>query len=258
MNQGEQFQEHSTAPDNGFSAFQLLLFIWSRKWRILLMTCAITALLGYFILQLPKVYQASSTLLLGGADKGMPLSGMNLLPNAKDAKMETYIEFMHSRAFAQTLISELQLSREPEYSDTQVNILRRFQSNLSISQVRNTDMLKVSFSSYSPELAQRVANSIGPAFFEFHAKLQQQKVLNSSERLNIQLVEIQARLSETEQNLQQYLDDNNIVDLGAQISMLQDQVNELVKEQLKQQQQLSEARIHLQQIKRAGDDYQPY
>ncbi|ALS98659.1 GumC family protein [Lacimicrobium alkaliphilum] len=256
MTPSDAFQEHNPAQDNGFSAGQLLLFLWGRKWRILLMAGVITALLGYFILQLPKVYQASSTLLLGGADKGMPLSGLNLLPNAKDAKMETYNEFMHSRAFAQILIDELELDQKPEYSGSDADNLRRFQGNLSINQVRNTDMLKVSFASYSPELAQQVANSIGPAFFEFHAKLQQQKVLNSSERLNIQLVEIQARLSETEQNYQQYLDNNNIVDLKAQISMQQDQVSELVKEQLKQQQQLSEARIHLDQIKAAGDDYQ--
>lgn len=249
-------QEQNTKPENGLSAAQLVLFMWSRKWRILLMTLLVTALIGYFILQLPKVYQASSTLLLGGADKGMPLSGINLLPNAKDAKMETYIEFMRSRAFAQTLIDELELKQIPEYTGTNADILRRFQNNLSINQVRNTDMLKVSFASYSPQLAQRVANSIGPAFFEFHAKLQQQKVLNSSERLNIQLVEIQARLSETEQNYQQYLDRNNIVDLRAQISMLQDQVSELVREQLQQQQQLSEARIHLSQIEAADGDYQ--
>ncbi|WP_088328880.1 tyrosine-protein kinase domain-containing protein [Lacimicrobium sp. SS2-24] len=251
----EKPQEQQLYQSSSFSAGQLLLFMWNQKWRIIIMTIAITVLLGYFILQLPKVYQASSTLLLGGADKGMPLSNLNLLPNAKDAKMETYIEFMHSRAFAQILIDELTLRQKPEYGGSDADVLRRFQANLSINQVRNTDMLKVSFSSYSPKLAQRVANSIGPAFFAFHARLQQQKVLNSSERLNIQLVEIQARLSETEQNFQQYLDNNNIVDLRAQMGMLQDQVSELVKEQLKQQQQLSEARIHLSQIKASGDDY---
>ncbi|GAB3023347.1 GumC family protein [Bowmanella dokdonensis] len=248
--------EQSVYPQQSVGTGHILLFLWQKKWRVLFLAALMTTAAGFMILKLPKIYTASSTLLLGSADKGLALPSLSL-PGVGGNELDTYIEFIRSRAFARILVDQLVLGTRPEYAPLagESEIVRQFQQNLAISQVKNTDMLKVSFSSTSAETAQEVADSIGPTFFSFHGKLQQQKVLNRSEHLNQQMQEIQARLGKAESDYQQYLDSNNIADLQAQMSMTQSQISELVREQLQQEKRLSEARINLQQARKVRGNH---
>ncbi|MDF2179797.1 polysaccharide biosynthesis tyrosine autokinase [Aliiglaciecola sp. CAU 1673] len=245
------------SPEAMTSPAQVVLFFWRKKWRILFLAALMAVGAGFYILQLPKVYTASSTLLLGGADKGMPLPNINIGQTTGDTEMDTYIEFMRSRTFAQAVIEHLNLQDEAEYADisSESELISKFRSNLAVSQVKNTHMVKVTFSSRSPETAQSVADDIGPTFFEFHAKLEQQKVQNRSDNLNIQLMEIQQRLANSELTVQEYVRKYDIVDLKAQLSLAQNEINELVKEQMQHERKLSELRITYHQALAARDDF---
>jgi polysaccharide biosynthesis transport protein len=250
----EAVQYHETSFDLG----DLLGFIWQKIIRIALLTLSIIVIAGFFVMQLPKIYLASSTLLLSDSSgSGMQMPSMALLAKGStNNKMDTYIEFIRSRQFISQIIIDLDLLKEPEFyqkkpknSEPVSYAIDYFLSNLSISKVRNTDMIRLSFSAYKAKLAMKIVNRIGPAFFDFHAKLQQQKVRDRSSRLNSQLDDISKRLSDAEQKLQIYQDKNNIVDVHIQIEMSKNEMASLVREKLMNDKLISEEIASIKQVK---------
>jgi len=248
--------EFNQLSDTSFDLGDLFSFIWQYKFRIVLLTTFLIISAGFFVLQLPKVYIASSTLLLSenSSNTQMPsLAGLTV--TGKDSEMDTYIEFIRSRQFITIIITDLALQDEKEFNPEDPNdtdfmgyAIDKFSSNLTLNKVRNTDMLRLNFASYSAKLATKIVNSIGPAFFRFHTNLQQQKVRDSSIRLNSQLEEITNRLTTAEKKLQSYQDQYGIVDVRIQIEMAKNEITSLIKEQLANDKLISEETASIAQI----------
>jgi len=249
-------------PESSFDLGDLLSFVWQYKFRILLLTAFFIFSVGFFVLQLPKVYVASSTILLSdNASSSQMPSLASFTASGKDSEMDTYIEFIRSRQFITLIITDLALQDEKEFhpknsknSDLINYAIDEFSSKLTLSKVRNTDMLRLSFASFNAELATKIVNSIGPAFFRFHANLQQKKVRESSIRLNSQLEEITTRLATAEKKLQSYQDKYGIVDVHIQIEMAKNELTSLIKEQLLNDKSISEEMASIEQIKNASKD----
>ncbi|MDN4502888.1 polysaccharide biosynthesis tyrosine autokinase [Alteromonadaceae bacterium BrNp21-10] len=249
--------------NNSFDFTDLLTFLWGKKFRIVALALVMTVSAGYFVVQLPKVYVASSTLMLAQGSSGGFKPSMMSLAGGEDGKMDTYMEFIKSRQFAEIIVSELELHREKEFQskngagqDQFDTALEKFLDKLSMSKVRSTDMLRLSFSSYSPKLATHIVNTIGPAFFAFHGSLQQQKMDDASSRLVSQLTDTESRLAEAEQALLEYQQQNNIIDVKTQIEMSQSEITALVQEKLLNEKLLSDAHTSLAQTRQYADNEQ--
>lgn len=254
--------------DNQNSAFDLsdlLIFLWQKKIRIICSALILLLVGGYYIVNLPKFYTASATLLLGSNDNGFKLpSNMSSFTGGDNSKINTYMEFMRSKQFVQNVVLDLDLQTSKEFQSAirfgsdlgqlQYSI-RFFLQNLSLMPVADTELLRVSFTSASPLQAKQVVNYIGPAFFTFYAEKGKKKADDTSEWLNEQLKLLEIKLAEADTSLQEFMRENRLMDISSQLQLARNEISALLAEKLMNEKALARIESTYQQIKKFNNDY---
>ncbi|MCU7553660.1 polysaccharide biosynthesis tyrosine autokinase [Alteromonas sp. ASW11-19] len=243
-----------------FDLGDLFSFLWAKKWAIML-TATLFIVLGYMYVQsLPRLYAASSTLLLNEDSNTLPLAGMAALTGSAGSQMDTHIEFIRSRQFLKSIVKAQQLHLTPEFLpphgpnagvpdiDHTVSVI---QEDLSLSVIADTNMLKVTFVARDPSIAMQVANAIGPAFFDDQASRESGRVASASHWISEQIDTAREMLDASELQLQQFLEANQLVDVGSEMALLQNEIVALMRERLNAEKQLSELSASLEQLQRA-------
>jgi capsular polysaccharide biosynthesis protein len=130
----------------------LLQTIWIRGWVVLLVAVLSTGVtVGASVMQ-PPMYAASIEILVGQRSTDeIPEDVFDL-----QQLTQTLAETMHSRRVAEGVIQELNLRTTPE------NLLQ----NMSVEQVRATQIIQVEYRDTNPQRAQEVAETTGKVFSE--------------------------------------------------------------------------------------------
>jgi capsular exopolysaccharide synthesis family protein len=134
--------------------------------------------------------------------------------------METQFEIIESTAVLHEVIRELNLTSEfgneygdgtPMQLDTTYKLLS---SMISLSQTRNTSIIKVSATTNDPDLSARIANTVVDKYIEYRNSLLQDA---SSRGITALLKQEEEKIEEIQalaQELEQYKKDNDITDLN--------------------------------------------
>jgi capsular exopolysaccharide synthesis family protein len=105
--------------------------------------------------------------------------------------------------------------------------LEIFQSRFSVSPVRNSELIDVSFSAVSPELAAEVANTVMDEFINMHMDSKLKASSNASKFLERQIEGAQIKLESSEVELQKFARGIGIVSLDPKLNMVMRQLEEL-------------------------------
>lgn len=239
--------------------------LWHMKFRIIFVAAWMIASGGYYVINLPKTYVASSILLLGSSSNSLNLPSVAGFTDGGDSKMDTFMEFMQSRQFIDIVIDDLSLKEVKEFQpqkevltgiDLADHIASEFLNKLSLSVVRETEMLKVSFESSSPQLATNVVNHFGPTFFEYQAEKDRIKATETTEWLNNQLKPLEEKLADAEEALQNYLKENQLIDVSSQIELARTELTALMGEKLESDKTLAELEATVMQIRKYRNNEQ--
>lgn len=261
MKTAETFQPEI---DSAFDLAELISFLWHKKFRIAFFTLLIAVAGAYHIFNLPKIYTASSTILLGDGEKGFSLnSAVSNFGGDGDTKIDTYLEFIRSRQFIGQVVDELGLIYDPEFRPVSTGVTDEYTRDhainvllggLSLSRLGETTLIKVMFSSKNPVNAAAVANMIGPAFFAFQAEMGKQKANATSQWLSQQLGELETKLATAEQTLQDFLVNNNLTDVRSQLDISRVEISGLLQERLAIEIKFAEVTASVEQIEKAANN----
>lgn len=137
-----------------------LVIIWNKKIRILLIT-AIFIVLGtfYSYKYITPEYISSATLVLatseGKADNQInTITTTDITLNSK--LVSTYSELLKSKNVIRQVISNLRMNVEEE----------ELRENISISSVKDTELIKISVTSKDPTDASKIANEMAKVFID--------------------------------------------------------------------------------------------
>lgn len=234
-------EEYEKSQEISFDIADLFSFLWQKKLPILITIALLVSGGFWYVKQLPKLYLASSTLLLDDKTSNVGLPGLAALTGGSPNKMDTHIQFIRSKKFIQEVVEKLALQTEPEFYPLRgplagkpdiEHTIEVVLEDLTLSHINGTDMLKVSFVSKTPRIAATIVDQIGPSFFAFQAEKNRERAEQASQWLNTQVDDIQAALTLSEQNLQQFFEQHQLVDLDSQIRLVQSEVSALMREQL--------------------------
>jgi receptor protein-tyrosine kinase len=249
--------EHVESQETSFDLSELFAFLWLKKFRIIFVAFIIIVLGAYYVTNKTKLYNSRAILLLSDASSSS-IALPNLSFGSSDtSQLDTHIEFIRSRQFLKTVVTNLKLHLEPEFLprvdesvgepniDYTVGIVRQ---NISLGKLSNTDMLRVSYVSESPQISMDVANAVGPAFFDFQAQRRRELADSASQQLDSQVSDLQENLIQSEKRLQGFLESNELVDIRSQIELIQNEISALLREKLMNGQTLSELNASVKQI----------
>lgn len=240
------------------------------KWRIALFASMVTAIAILIVLTIPSEYIARATILIESKQaKAVSIEEVYGFDTESKEYYQTQVEILKSENIAEQVIDRLDLVSHPEfdpnyqdesqfsvdidffdlfpvlkgfkstpkaisddekrYKDKRL-VLRKFQQNLSITPVRKTQLVHISFTSRDPKLAAKIANAIGQVFIESNLEAKLKVANQASSWLNTRMGELKEQLKTSEQKLQQFLESEGLVDVQGVEGLASQELAELTSQ----------------------------
>ncbi|HLI34624.1 MAG TPA: exopolysaccharide transport family protein, partial [Terriglobia bacterium] len=164
---------------------------------------------------------------------------VSVSPVDVSAYLETQYKILKSRSLAERVVEDLQLYRLPEFyrarhlfglyatdpethpsasdpnpdpnADYYRNSISYVQNSIDVSPVRRSNLVQVSFDSYSPELAARIANKLSQDYIDQNLQVKWDETIKASKWLSGRLYEMKAKLEKSEDALQAYAQSHGIL-----------------------------------------------
>ncbi|WP_448550707.1 GumC family protein [Thalassotalea montiporae] len=251
--------------DDDVSLKELLSPLWNRRWQILSLTLLITLIVAFYASILKPKYQSSAILQIGSSLAANTLSINEAFnsTNASDELIKTQYEILRSRKFAERVVSELNLMQHPEFRVNKFNeklpflkqdisklpipalpdVVDRFRTQLTISPIASTELVKITFKSYYPELSMQVANQVGQTYLEYQDEIHSSTKENTSQWLVDQLEELGKKLESSELALQNFIEAEGLVDVNGISGLVSDEIGALTAESIAAEKALDDLKV---------------
>ncbi|SER14631.1 capsular exopolysaccharide family [Amphritea atlantica] len=214
------------------------------KWGIFGFAIVITMLTTLVVFSMKPVYRAEATLLIESKNANVvSIEEVYGLDAGNSEYFLTQFEILKSRQLAERVIEKLNLIDNPEFNQPPGVIASTLSSvkallplgvqpevseeeqariklqevttqlieNLTISPIRKTQLVKISYDSFDPLLSAQIANAIGDAYIENNLEARLQLTSKASEWLMERLSGLRDKLKTSEQRLQEYREQEQIV-----------------------------------------------
>ncbi|OHD76105.1 MAG: hypothetical protein A2V99_03570 [Spirochaetes bacterium RBG_16_67_19] len=187
--------------------------IWRRKWMIVLLVVATTSVVLAISFMLTPVYEASTILrikepkpsLLGGEYLS---SAVSVLSSKEE--INTQIEILKSRSVLEEVIAELDLEQEyriergMSFEERSLTALNRLRKDLSVSNIANTQLIRIAVRSSNPLMAGRIANSLSHVFIGRNVDSKREEANAVLAFVLGQVDQVSEKLEEAEEDLLRY------------------------------------------------------
>ncbi|WP_297923004.1 GumC family protein, partial [uncultured Agitococcus sp.] len=222
------------------------------KWGILGLAIAVTLAAIFFVSAMRPVYKASTTLLIE-QKQGKTLTSLDDVYGADvtgKEYLQTQFEILKSRELAARVVRELSIAEHPDYlmqnqiakeeekawwqlidwqqylpvgheknpiptEDEQFNkLVDKFMTDVSIEPIRQTQLVKITFQSYDRVLTARVSNAMAKVYIDSQMEARVTLTQNAADWLSTRLGALKANLEASEKKLQEYREQNNLVEGG--------------------------------------------
>jgi len=231
------------------------------KWGILMVVIAVGMLAAIYASSLRPIYRATATVML---EMGKPkvVSPQELFEAYNGTTRDyflTQFEIIKSRELAERLVRTMQLTKNPEYDptqqakswyadwvpaqflpsaapvkappnqeDLQESVVAQVMGQISLQPVKNTQLVKLSFDSHDPVLAERVPNTLAIIYIVADLEARGETTRRSMSFLKDQAEDLKAKLNESERALQAFREQEKIVvEKGVSVSGAIRQLEEL-------------------------------
>lgn len=248
------------------------------KWGILGLAVAVTVLATLVVFSMKPVYRSTVTLLIEQKQaKVVTIEEVYGLDGANKEYLQTQFEILKSRELAARVVRELKLETHPDFAPVQPakkdddasfkldwrfllpkghernpvisddekfnRIVDRFSASLTVAPVRNTQLVKISFESFDKALAAQVANAMAHAYISSQLEARVAVTEQAASWLTDRLSALKTSLDASEQKLQAYREQNDLVktgDVEGVLALNAKQLQDLSERQIQAQFKLSE------------------
>ncbi|SFG91854.1 GumC family protein [Neptunomonas qingdaonensis] len=223
---------------------QYLQTIMRHKWGIIGFAFIVTLLTALVVSSITPIYRATATLLIESQQANIvSIEEVYGLDGGKSEYFETQFGILKSRSLAEKVVTKLDLVNHPVFNqpkksllpfevkwrewlpfelpvaEAQVeteaakfrSIVDQFMAGLTISPLRKTQLVNITYESSDAELATLIANTLGESYIESNLDAKLQLTLKASSWLSGQLEGLRTELTKAEQRLQEYREKEQIV-----------------------------------------------
>ncbi|MGR0482983.1 MAG: GumC family protein [Candidatus Electronema sp. V4] len=147
---------------------------------------------------------------------------------------------------------EVIVAEEQSDAEKIAELIRR---SINVNPVRNTKLADVFYTHKKPEMAQLIADALVQAYIDETLDIKTSTARNALQWMTAKAEDEQKKLESSEQNLQKYMRDNDIVTVENKLTVLPERLSSFSKELSEAQTKEKEQEAIYRQIERAGKDY---
>jgi len=259
------------------------------KWRIFLFVLTVL-IASYFIINSIKTqYKATATVLIEKKESNVvDVAALYGLDNESEEYLATEFEVLRSRPLAEKVVGKLDLTSHPAFKEEQGfslmalvgsvkdkitgsmgqpeekvtseaveaeiarrELLKDYQERLSIFPLRKTQLVEVSFEAPTPVLARDIANEHAEAYIEADLEARLERTKTAASWLAGQVEGLKGDLSRAEQQLADYIEQENVIDIEGIQAVSSQELKDLNTDLVKVRAKLSGATIQREQVQSA-------
>lgn len=204
------------------------LYRLRRHWK-LIAACAVLATAAgavHYVIT-PKEYSAWTTLQIERRSLSVAGSQMAWLENWWNMEYyPTQHEILRSRRLAEEVIRKLRLMEDPKFNpgaaagsggDAEADraalasMAQSLRAGLSVSPIRETQIVRLAYQSSDPEFAARVVNGFAETFIDLGVETRTQTVTQAQTFIDEQIEDLRAEIAVKEEERQRLGDDSDLV-----------------------------------------------
>jgi polysaccharide biosynthesis transport protein len=288
----EQRASYDGRSDNAIDLANLLAILRRRSVLILLAVLVGTGAIAFLSYSLTPIYTASAGVLLE-VPKTKVINVESVLQDTTQdisSLIETKINVIESRSFAQRIILDLDLLNDPEFNEAIKNedefgffttlagsvsdsmlasvasesaepatapqnqplpdkafmelAIKKWQEGLEVTQSGSSLVIKISYSSISPEKSARIANVIAESYVNDQLSSQQNATSSAANWLNNRIGNLRDKLVESEKAIEDYRRDNKLFNsqgvTDQRVALLSQQLADIQAQKAQQQAELNQ------------------
>jgi polysaccharide biosynthesis transport protein len=130
-------------------------------------------------------------------------------------------------------------------------IWQQFSGRLTISPIRNSQLVNISFAAYDRKLAAEVANAIAAGYIESEMEARLEMTSTATRWLTERLKGLRGKLEQSELALQTFREKEHLLDVSGVKTLSAEQLSDINQKLVLAQQRMTEARTAYEQIKTA-------
>ncbi len=249
-----------------------------RKWSILAFTVTASLIAAFYALSIIPIYLASTTILIESQPANViSIEEVYELDSRSQQYFETQVEILDSRPLAEMVIESLDLLDEPEFaagekpsgsiadwrswlpfdlpgkhattsSGPLAEAIKAYYARLGVVPIRGTQLVRVYFESEQPELAARVANAHAQAYIRRMLTERVDVTKSAGAWMAERLGGMERALRESEQKLQAFREQKQLVDVEGLRALPAKEVNDLTSRLVAIRQTLAQSEIAYLQV----------
>jgi len=237
-----EYRETRQQPE--FDIMEYWRVIVKRKGVLITFAATVVLLIGLYSFVAPPKYKPSVTLLIGEQTSKMlsiedEFGLLNYRSQLKEQVfVNTQLQLLQSESLAERVARKLELLSRPEFGagkedkknlfagvvnlitfkwlkskkgeedslleDPYIDLLEKFQKAVDVSQVRDTKILKISYTSKYPRLATEIVNTLAEEFIGFSIEKRYEATQQATDFLSEQITGLRRDLAAKERDLQKY------------------------------------------------------
>lgn len=242
-----------TDDDDEIDLLKLWLQIWRRKWSITALTLVVMMLTTLIVLNMTPIYRAVSTLLIEQRTaRAVSIEEVYGIEGGNEY-LQTQFELLKSRALAERVVTQLRLFEHPEFDPRQQDrsmfdprqwfadfnwrsllpltlpedlepsepsegeifdaVVRSFMERTNVSPLNRTQLVRIEVDMADRDMAAMAANAIADGYIESQLEARMDMNTTATVWMNERLVELRQKLQESERRLQEFREQENLVDL---------------------------------------------
>ena len=222
---------------------RVIRILWQRRFVIAICAITTTLLASAYILITPSTYTARAVLLIDSreiqfTDADAVLSGIG----ADSAAIASQVSVLSSRELLMQVLEKENLFQDSEFSSasskSKSSVYENFVQKLSVERQGLTYVIDVAFTSRDPEKAARITNAIVSQYIQTQINEKSNANTYVNEVLKSQIDVLSQNVLEAESDVDSYLANKGIVEIGPGQTLLQTQLQQLSE-------QVSEARARV-------------
>ena len=186
--------------EKSFNIHDYIEIILRRIWYIIIPFVIVLAAASLFAIVSPKVYSASSLILV--TPQKVPEAYIKPTVTSKiEDRLQSIKQEILSRTRLEQVISELKLYSSEDKSLSREEIISLMRKNIRVELRGKEGYLSITFSGKDPRVVATVTNKLTSLFIEENLKLREQQAQGTSEFISVELNATKAKLEEQEKEV---------------------------------------------------------
>ena len=166
-------------------------------------------------------------------------------------KIEALITKLPKNFLSQNKIFSLIKKDDSKNEEKKINIKKYIKSNLGVTQIRNSDVVNITMTSGSAELAKFLLEQVIEAYLKYDVDTKVKVTNYANQQINVRLSKLLEQMEIAEQKLLNYKKENNLIDIGDIKELKIDQIKSVSKRIMDANRELQKKKNDLTAIKLA-------